>query len=121
MILKTQSEHQIQVNLMKWCELMRHTYPELSLMFAIPNGGLRNKIVASKLKAEGARAGVPDLFLPSPKGEYHGLFIEMKSLKGVTRPNQREWLAKLGKQGYACVVCKGYDAAVEAIEEYLKL
>jgi hypothetical protein len=37
---------------------------QLSLMFAIPNGGLRHKAEANKLKSEGVKAGVPDIMLP---------------------------------------------------------
>jgi hypothetical protein len=72
-------EHTEQVNLMQWWALACRGFgiPE-QLLFAIPNGGQRNIIVASKLKAEGVRAGVPDLFLAFPKKDAAGLFIEMK-------------------------------------------
>ena len=57
-------EHQLQVECVKW---FRFQYPKLAnLLFAIPNGGLRNIKVATKLKAEGVLAGVPDLFLAIP-------------------------------------------------------
>ena len=52
-------EHQEQKTLIKWCEYKGHPY---NLIFAIPNGGQRHKAVAAKLKAEGVKSGVPDLF-----------------------------------------------------------
>ena len=48
-----QLEHTEQVTLMQWWALAHQQFgiPE-QLLFAIPNGGERNVIVASKLKAE---------------------------------------------------------------------
>lgn len=100
---------------------MRGKYPELALMFAIPNGGHRHKAVAKKLKAEGVMPGVPDIFLACPKGAYHGLFIELKAAKGYATENQKLWLEKLYKAGYGAVICKGRDEAIAVIEKYLSL
>ena len=68
--------------------------PDLELLHAIPNGGKRDKVTAAKLKAEGVKAGIPDIFLPVPKAVllnpqpayrlepetryYCGLYIELK-------------------------------------------
>ena len=67
------SEHAEQVALFKWAEFAAARWPELTLMHAIPNGGHRNKITAARLKAEGVRAGVPDICLPVARGGWHGL------------------------------------------------
>ena len=37
------SEHDEQVALFEWAALREAEIPELALLFAIPNGGLRNK------------------------------------------------------------------------------
>ena len=58
------SEHQEQKALIQWARLNQQRFPELDLLFAIPNGGLRNIRVARKLKSEGVKPGVSDLFLP---------------------------------------------------------
>ena len=72
------------------------------------------------LKATGATAGVPDLFLPVPTSQYHGLFIEMKRTKGgKVSPEQKEWLEYLNSAGYRAVVCKGFLEAKAVIESYL--
>ena len=69
---------------------------------------------------EGMKAGVPDIFLPVPKGENHGLFIEMKRRKyGKLSKEQADWMEKLSGKGYACAVCFGWQAAAETIEAYL--
>ena len=72
------------------------------------------------MKAEGQRQGVPDLTLPVPSGSYHGLFIELKRVKGGrVSPEQKDWLAFLSGQGYRAEVCKGAVEAIAVINEYL--
>lgn len=96
--------------------------PELRLMYAIPNGGLRNATVAAKLKAEGVKAGVPDIFLPAARGGYHGLYIELKRTKGGRLSvEQVQWITDLLGQGYAVYKCEGWVKAKEIIESYLKI
>lgn len=113
------TEHAEQVAFIHWADAYFNNRD--CFVFAIPNGGLRNKMVAIKMKAEGVRAGVPDLFLPLPKGKYHGLFIEMKRLKGggLTDP-QKEKIPLLESCGFKVAVCRGWEAAREAVLEYDK-
>jgi hypothetical protein len=55
------------------------------------------------------------------RGAYHGLYIELKRRHGgKVTPEQREWIDDLSKQGYAAIVCHGFDEAVSVIEEYLR-
>ena len=115
------TEHQEQVALMRLVELHRGRWPELGMLFAVPNGGNRNIITAKKLKAEGVKAGVPDLCLPIPRGEHHGLFVELKKQKGsTTSPEQKAWVKALNAQGYRAEVCLGAAAAWEVIQEYMR-
>jgi hypothetical protein len=116
-------EHKEQVAVVKWFDMQYS--PLRGRLFAVPNGGERNPRVAMKLRLEGVRPGVPDLFLPVPRCGFHGLFIEMKA-KGATpsrdgklSENQSDWLDFLGGQGYMAVVCIGADAAIETIINYL--
>lgn len=110
-----------QIALFEWLHWMSGTYPELDLLFHIPNGGKRNKLEAYRLKREGVRAGVPDLFLPVARGGYHGLFIELKAGKGVPTNLQKEWLRRLEVQGYRALIAVGWEEAAKVIMEYLKL
>ena len=96
-------------------------YPELEMLYHVPNGGSRNKIEAANLKKQGVRAGVPDLCLPVPKGKYHGLYIEMKYGSNKPTQKQNEWITNLKKYGYAVSICWSCEAAVEEIEKYLNL
>src|SRR3990167_7125439 len=68
-ICMRQIEHQIAVAFTMWWAYnnKRLGVPDVRLLFAIPNGGLRNIRVAMNLKAEGVRAGIPDYFLAVPR------------------------------------------------------
>lgn len=112
----TPTEHLEQVTLIAW---YRRTYKN-ELLVAIPNGGKRQIKTALAMKQEGTSKGFPDLFLPVPKNQFYGLFIEMKRQKGGTvSKEQKEWLEYLNSVGYQAVVCKGFIEAKDVIECYL--
>lgn len=110
-----------QQALFQWAKLMQGQHPELSLLHAIPNGGKRNIKEASRLKKEGAKAGVSDIFLPVARGSYHGLYIELKADKGKLSESQKWWIEETTKQGYYSVVCFGWVEASEVIKGYLRM
>ncbi len=115
------TENQEQAAIFEWAALMERKYPELRLLFAVPNGGYRPPKTAAILKATGVKSGVPDICLPVPRGEHHGLYIELKRRKGgALSANQRIWLNALTEQGHMAVCCKGADEAIRTIERYLK-
>ena len=113
-----QHEAEEQKALFEWATAARGKYPELELLFHIPNGGSRNMIEAVNLKREGVKKGVPDLFLPVARGKYHGLFIELKWGKNKPSAEQVVWLKALIEQGYAVKVCWGWEEARETILAY---
>lgn len=110
------SEHDEQVLLFEWAK----TQPELEWLFAIPNGGYRHKAVAIKMKREGVRAGVWDIFLPIPRGEAHGLFIEMKYGSNTLTQFQKDFGEFAKAQGYKAKVAYNFEQARDYIQEYLK-
>ena len=73
-------ESEEQKALFDWWQ--RTPYARHFVMYHIPNGGRRDKITGARLKAEGVVAGVPDVFLASPRQGFHGLYIEMKRQRG---------------------------------------
>lgn len=108
--------------LFRWAAFQSGRYPELKLLYHVPNGGSRKKSEAGRFKAEGVKAGVPDLCLPVARGGYHGLYIELKRLKhSKTSEDQKAWIAQLNEQDYCAVVCKGWEAAAKVITEYLNM
>lgn len=112
------TEHQIQTQLFRWWELW--SPPELKWnLFAIPNGGKRSWLTGARLKAEGVRRGVPDIMLAAAAMDYHGLFIELKTEKGRLTDNQEAMLIRLDRAGYRAVCCRGYQAAVAELMNYV--
>lgn len=116
-------EHDEQVKLFEWAEIMSKKYKDLELLFAIPNGAFffNNWKVIKKMKAEGLKKGVPDVFLPVKNEEYGGLWIEMKVGSNKASEAQQEWMKRLKEQGYQCEVCYGAEEAIEVICKYLNI
>lgn len=115
------TEAQHQAVLIKWTQLpqVREKYPELKLLHHIPNGGKRDSIEARHLKLQGVKSGVPDLCLPVARGNYHGLYIEMKTKTGRPSDNQKWWIAELNDQRYKAVICHGWEEAKQCLINYL--
>lgn len=84
---RNQHEAAEQIKLFRWASWAIQQYPELELMYHIPNGGSRNPIEAANLKRQGVRSGVPDICLPVPRGKYSALYIEMKY--GDNKPTEK--------------------------------
>lgn len=119
LITNPTSEAQHQRNVIVWSQIHRDEYPELALLFHIPNGGSRDPVEAAHLKAQGVRKGIPDLYLSVARRGYHGLFAEMKTPKGRLSPEQKWWGERLTAQGYLWRVCYGWEEAVKMLEWYL--
>jgi hypothetical protein len=90
------------------------------LVFSIPNGAHLSGTPAqraaqmARLKAEGLRPGVPDLFVPKWR-----LFIEMKRARGGRlSAEQRQIHADLIADGYTVIIAKGFDDAVAQIKAF---
>ena len=116
------TEHDEQKALFSWLAVMEHKYPELAFVFAVPLSAKRNPKTAQYMKSEGMKAGVPDIVIPIPRGNYHGMFIELKRKQGgKASPEQLAWSVTLGNLGYYAIICYGWDEARSEIENYLLL
>lgn len=127
------SEHASQCTVIEWWAQACKGYrlPEFALL-AIPNGSARHVVVARKLKAEGVRAGIPDLFLaaraksffgsggPADYEVLPGLWIEMKRKPNKVSDEQAAVIVYLKQQGYRCVIAWNVDEAIVAIKTYLR-
>jgi hypothetical protein len=104
--------------------LVKHLRSAGLAVFAIPNGGSRNKIEALHMKRQGVSAGVPDLFVvscPPSAPESRGVFIEMKrtrpadSKRHMLSPEQQAWHDVLRVCGYTVLTCYGAASALDAL------
>ncbi len=95
--------------------------PELENMFAIPNGGwFKNKAIGMKMKQEGLRKGVPDIFLPGKNAQFNGLFIEMKFGNNGLTSEQKTWIDRLGRAGFQTAICRDWVEAAMLICIYFE-
>lgn len=112
-----QEEHRLQTACVRY---FRYRYPRLALcLIAVPNGGRRDAVTGAKLKAEGVVAGVSDLLLLVPSGNYHGMCIEMKTPKGRQSEAQRRWQQAIEKQGYKYALARSTGQFMQEIDSYL--
>jgi hypothetical protein len=110
------TEHQEQVKFVTW---VRVNHPDL-LIHSIPNGAnlagsqLQRVKQWNKLRAEGALAGVPDLFIPELR-----LYVEMKAARGVLSDKQKKIIPRLEKAGYKVAVCYSGDEAINMVKSLI--
>ena len=115
-----QKEHQLQAACIN---IFKYKYPKFDkLLFAIPNGAqLANGARGwKKLEREGALPGVADLFFSVPSGEFHGLYIEMKTEKGSQTKTQEEFEAAVLSAGYGYAIPRSTVEFEKTIERYLE-
>lgn len=93
--------------------------PAVRWAFHVPNGGHRMKVVARRLKREGVKAGVPDVWLPVRRDPYIGFVCELKVGRNRPTTAQRAWLDLLDDQGWRAVVCWGWQQAASELLRYL--
>ena len=89
------TESQLQIQIFEWAQLMTGKYPELYLLYHIPNEGKRSI--------------------------YCGLYIELKVGKNKPTKNQEYWLFSLSKMGHRTAVCYTREQVQKEILSYLAL
>ena len=123
------TEYAEQCQIFEWTRLMVATNqePRLRLLRAGMEGVRLSIGTRVKAKRAGMDSDWPDLFLAIPRCdrtaphiEVAGLFIELKRLKGGTvSPEQKAMHQALREQGYRVEVCRGSEAAIKCIKDYL--
>lgn len=112
-------------------------FDRLKWLHAIHNQGHGDAVRGNRAKAEGVRAGVPDIFLPVRIRDFRvplgtvipticcGLYIELKrpdsvgKKAGETSGEQDKWISYLREAGYKVEVCVGWLEARACLIEYL--
>lgn len=114
-------EHRIQVSFFNLLRMFYSQYPEFEFIHAVPNGGKRDMVTAAKLKAEGVKAGVLDIFVPIPTKDYNGMYLETKTKTGALSTEQKKFKAFAEAQGYKVVIYRSAEAGIRALAEYLNI
>ena len=76
------------------------------VIFSVPNGGLRNKREALKLKSTGLVAGVSDLIIVSDKEVF---FVEVKTSKGKQSDKQKAFEQKVKDLGFRYLIVRSLE------------
>jgi|6_EtaG_2_1085325.scaffolds.fasta_scaffold00161_23 hypothetical protein len=101
-------------------------FPELRWLYSNPNQSSNRSNTAwarrqgSIKNAMGRVKGVPDLFLPVPRRDRCGLFIEMKTPTGELSKDQEEFIRFAVNQGYTCIVPTSGDEAIMLVTNYME-
>ena len=122
--MKKEESLQIQI-----CTYLKLQYP--NVVFFSDASGIRLTI-GQAVKAKKMRSGraIPDLFIAEPRGQYSGLFLELKSVS-IYKKNgelkadshlfeQRDMLNVLMSKGYQCHFGCGFEHTKNKIDHYLK-
>ena len=111
-----------QAALFEWAAYQRYdNQPLTDFMWANPMGGKRNAREAARLKRQGVKAGVFDIFMAIPLRGDFGLFIEMKVGDNSLSAEQEKFKNDMTRKGYLCVICYSFDDANMEIENYILL
>ncbi len=88
----------MQADFIRWLRLNAVKYPILNLFYAVPNGGFRHVSTAIRLKKTGTIPGIPDMHFPVARYNFHSLYLEFKTEKGVLSQSQKEMFELLREQ-----------------------
>ena len=103
-------EESIQVACVKWFRLQ---YPNL-VIFAVPNGGSRNRYEAKNMKESGILAGVADLVIVGNGGKV--LFVEMKAGQNKQEDSQVLFQKKVEKLGHKYIICRSKEQFMKEVD-----
>ena len=111
------SEMRLQSEVVKYIQLQ---YPKARYCASLGGQYQPFQSQRNRAKSTGYSKGFPDLFVyePSPCGKYHGLALEIKTLKGRATKEQKEWIEALNERGYKAVIVKGLPDILNCIDSY---
>jgi hypothetical protein len=138
--VQTPYETDVQATVIDWAHGYGHKLDGIDMLFSIPNGALLGSrphkctncgvwcngdynhfALAAKLKKEGLKEGVSDLFLSVARHGFHGFYLETKRrTRGRLSDEQESFGIRAQEEGYKFAVYENYAHAIKLIEEYLK-
>ncbi len=109
------SEARLQSEVVKYIKLQ---YPKVRYCASL--GGIRTSMTQAVMaKRTGYVKGFPDLFIYEPRKKFHGLALEIKTIKGRATKEQKEWIEALNERGYKAEIVKGLPDILDLIDSYL--
>ena len=111
------SEERLQSEVVRYISLQ---YPKARYCASLGGQYQPFQSQRNRAKRTGYSKGFPDLFIYEARNGYHGLALEIKTLKGRATKEQKEWIEALNKRGYKALICKGLPEILQTIDDYLK-
>ena len=110
------SESRLQSEVVKYIQLQ---YPKARYCASL--GGQYQPFQSQRNRARrtGYSKGFPDLFIYEARNGYHGLALEIKTIKGRATKEQKEWIEALNERGFKAEVVKGLPAILKLIDSYM--
>ena len=114
------------------CVYIRTNYPDAIFRSDFASGMRMSIGMAKRNKSLQSSRAYPDIFIAEPKGEYYGMFIELKTKDnivykkdGTLRQNEHHkeqavMLMKLNNRGYKAVFGQGYQDTIKQIDKYFE-
>ena len=126
-LAKSGSEDALQRALLNEIALViRPLFPQVDLIYHVPNGGSRgsNPVEAKKegarMAALGTKKGTPDLCLPIPRLGFAALYIEMKKPRdGALSPHQKHRIGLLSQVHNFCAIIDDWRLGFQLVYDYL--
>lgn len=103
-----------------WVSWQEKINPTYSLIYHIENERKCSQFAGKIRKQKGVRKGVPDVCVAVPRGEFHGMYVELKIKPNKLSPDQRAMMTLLHGQGYCVRVAWSGDELINLVKEYLK-
>lgn len=114
---KRHTESNEQIAAMDWLRLQ---HPEVAKhTMHIGNERKASYYAGYIMKRMGVLKGASDLFIAWPTSDYHGLFIEIKSLTGKPSEDQVTFINRMVAKGYYACFCYGAEEVISTINWYL--
>ena len=121
----TRVEYAIQVEVAALLDALRLPW------LHVPNERHCSPALGARLKAQGVKAGVPDIIIcrahrvgPADGSHNivlppnrHGLAIELKAPGNYPTPEQRAWLERLEAEGWTTAVCRSLSQVVDVLHD----
>ncbi|MGY3615705.1 hypothetical protein [Bradyrhizobium sp. USDA 10063] len=105
------SEHALQVQVLDVINVGK-IHPDI-FAFAIPNAGRRGFQTATKMKAEGLKAGIADVCIMMPESRTG--WLELKTLRGRQSDHQKGFEARCIRLGHPYALARNLDEAITAL------
>jgi len=104
-----------------WVRWNEKKNPILQVIHHVPNEGKTTLAGGARKKRKGCRAGILDISCPIPKGQYHGLWIELKTTTGKLSIEQKKMMEILHALGHCVRVAYSGEEAIKIFKGYMAL